>query len=294
MNFHCGIPVATYEDIEIECQNDVLSVSGKGAIPTMASGSWSYAKDKYASTATGVIIGGDIDTVGSYFFDGFTQLSQVIVSSESVTIEPNAFNGCTALRNVVLFGNGAVNENAFANGNSDINIFVPQNGTHNVNQSAQQLKIINYSYDGNTLSFNGSARLSAYEFLDNMTAFCLIYDNITSVRFSSLTFEDLQLYYLDEDFNLVKIEGNQIENCEIYPALTEDPDDAMTFNELINSISNGNVNHFCLITTSENQADIVTPEIQIIQDLADIILRALRWVVTLMDKLFAILNRFFR
>lgn len=294
VNFHCDIPVATYEDIDIECQNDVLLVSGTGAIPTMANGSWSYAKDKYANTATGIIISGDISTVGSYFFDGFTQLSQVIVSSESVTVEPNAFNNCAALRNVVLFGNGTINENAFANGNSDINVFVPQNGTHSINQSAQQLKIINYLYDGNTLSFNGSTRLNAYEFLDNMTAFCLIYDNITSVRFSSLTFEDLQLYYLDEDFDLVEIEGNQIENCEIYPALTEAPDDAITFNELINSISDGSVDRFYLITTSENQADIVTPEIQIIQEIADIILRALRWVVTLMDRLFAILNRFFR
>lgn len=294
VNVHYNVPVNTYENVDYEYQNDVLVISGTGAIPALSQGGWSYAKENYAASATGVIIGGDIDSIGSYFFEGFTQLSHVVISSPAVNIEPNAFNNCSALRNVILFGDSNFTDTAFTNSNSDINVFQPLNGAHTFNESTEQIKAVKYSYSDGILSFNGNVHLSAYEFLDNISAFCLIYDNISSVQFSSLVFDDMQLYYLDEDFNLKEVEGNYLENCNIYPALTENPDDAITFNELTASVADGTIDQFCLITTAENQTDISVPQFQVVQDIIDFIEKALRWVVTLMDKLFALLNRFFK
>lgn len=294
VNFHCDVPVDTYKDLKIDCQNDVLMIDGTGAIPSLSQGGWSYVKENYAATATSVIIGEDVDTVGSYFFEGFTELSHVIISSPAVKIEPNAFNDCASLRNVILFGESDFDATSFSNTGSQVNIFQPYGKNHTFTDSTDRLKAVKYSFSDGVLSFDGDVSLSTYDFFDNIAAFCLIYNDIASVEFSSLTFDNMQLYYLDDDFNLNEVEGNLIENCSIYPALSEDPDDAITFDELINGISDGSIDHFYLITVAENQADITVPEFQVIQEVLDFIVRALRWVVTLLDKLFAIINKFFK
>lgn len=294
VNFHYDIPVNTYENIDIDYQDGILTIGGTGSIPSLTQDTWSYSKSNYADTVTGIIIGEEIDTIGSYFFDSYPTLSHVIISSNSITIEPNAFSNCPSLRNVILFGNSDFDATAFSTTDTSVNIFGHNDGIHSFNESTEQLKSIKYSFNDGILTFDGDVRLNTYDFFDDISAFCLIYDNIVSVQFSSLVFDDMQLYYLDEDFNLQEVESNLIENCNIYPALTEDPSDAITFNELIASIADGSIDNFCLITTAENQSDISVPQFQVVQDIIDFIEKALRWVVTLMDKLFALLNRFFK
>ena len=136
--------------------------------------------------------------------------------------------------------------------------------------------------------------MTSYEFFDTIGGFCLKYDNIEKVKFSDLAFEDIQFYYANDEHMLVQVEGNELKNCEIYPSLTGSPDEAVSFNELINKISDSSVETFYLITSAESHDNVDNPLIEIRDTIAKVgegILQALRWIVTLLNKLFALISK---
>ena len=290
---HYQIDVNAYDNIGFDYQNGVLTVSGQGELPSLTDSRWSYVKDLSDSVRT-VILDDGISAIGEHFFEDFPVLEEVIIKSPSVTISANAFDNCPNLRNVIIFGDSNFSEGSFVECNSEINIYEDIDASHEISDSVGGLNVILFSFENNTLNFSGSARLTSYEFFDTIGGFCLKYENIEKVRFSDLAFEDMQLYYANEDHMLVQVEGNELKNCEIYPSLTNSPDGAVTFNELINGISDSSVETFYLITSAESHDNIDNPLIEIRDAIAkagEIILQALRWIVTLLNKLFALISK---
>lgn len=291
---HYQIDVNAYDNIGFDYQNGVLTVSGQGELPSLTDSRWSYIKDSADSIRT-VILDNGINTIGEYFFEDFSVLEEVIIKSPSVTISANAFDKCPKLRNVIIFGDSNFSEGSFVECNPEINIYEDIDASHEISDSVGGLNVILFSFENNTLNFSGNARLTSYEFFDTIGGFCLKYENIEKVRFSDLAFEDIPLYYANEDHMLVRVEGNELKNCEIYPSLTNSPDGAVTFNELINGISDSSVETFYLITSAESHDDVRNIFLEIRDGIAragEIILRALRWIVTLLNKLFALISKF--
>ena len=293
VNVHCQIAITDYDNIRFEYQNGVLSINGEGGLPSLADTRWSYASI-VSDEVTTVILDDGVSTVGEHFFESFPTLEEVIIKSPSVTISANAFDKCPKLRNVIIFGDSNFSEGSFVECSSEINIYEDIDASHEISDSVGGLNVILFSFENNILNFSGNARLTSYEFFDTIGGFCLKYENIEKVRFSDLAFEDIQFYYANEDHMLVQVEGNELKECEIYPSLTNSPDGAVTFNELINGISDSSVETFYLITSAESHDNIDNPLIEIRDAIAkagEIILQALRWIVTLLNKLFALISK---
>lgn len=292
-NIHYQIDVNAYDNIEFEYQNGVLSVNGEGALPSLGDSRWSYTK-LISDGITTIILSSGITEIGDYSFEDYPALEEVIAKSDNITISPDAFNKCPKLRNVILFGGSSFGESSFTQCNPEINIYEDTKASHTLTESVGCINVIPFSFENSVLSFSGKAALSSYEFFDTIGGFCLKYDNIERVKFSSLAFDDIRLYYADENHMLVPVEENKLDNCEIYPSLTDSDEGAVSFNELIAAISDSSVEHFYLITSAQSHGDIDNPEIEIKDDagkISEIILQALRWIVTLLNKLFALISK---
>ncbi len=286
---HYGVSADGYENLAIDNNDGVLSVSGPSSIPALSENGWSYLHQNKDDVYT-LVIDGEISSVGSYAFKDFSNLSAVIVKTPKVQIESNAFINCPKLKNIIFLSDSGLTETSFNLCAKTVNIFEDSSAKNNFADSSGSLNVVLYTFENGVLSFSGNVSFGTYEFFDTLSALSLKYNNIEKVRFSSLVFEDIQLYYFDENFVLQPIEENKLINGEIYPSI--DGIDAITFNELLNGISDKSIDNFFLITEAENHDDIDSPEVNIwYEEVKEFFERALRWIVTLLNKLFRFLSK---
>lgn len=287
---HYNISPDAYQSIDFINENDILSVYGTGAIPSSNENQWHYwDPDKQAVTT--LIIDG-IDTIGANAFSDFPSLVAVIITSGDITIEPDAFVNCPKLENVIIFGNSQFESTSFVSCAEQMRIYENSKTTHDYSLSSTAINVVPFTYDGSVLFFSDSVKLSSYEFFDTLAAFCLQYDNIEKVKFENLTFEDMELYYIPEGGASLKIiEGNTLKNGEIYPTVSTSADGAITFNTLVNGMADGSITHFYLVATDENHSNINDTEISVADTIREFFGRALRWIVTLLNKLFTLISK---
>ncbi|MGN1195519.1 MAG: leucine-rich repeat domain-containing protein, partial [Acutalibacteraceae bacterium] len=287
---HYNIAPEAYQNLDFESQNDILSVYGTGATPSSSENQWHYW-DLDKQDITTLIIDG-IDTVGSNSFCDFPSLASVIITSDDIAVEPDAFVNCPNLENIIIFGNSSFESASFADCADQMRVYENSTATHEFSLSSTAVNVVPFTYDGSVLSFADSVKLSSYEFFDTLAAFCLKYDNIEKLKFENLTFEDMEMYYIPEGgASLKTLEGNTLKNGEIYPAISTSTDGAITFNVLVNGMADGSITHFYLIATDESHSNINDTEIKVSDTIREIIARALRWIVTLLNKLFTLISK---
>lgn len=288
---HYNITPEAYQSLDFAAQNDILSVYGTGATPSSGETQFHYW-DKYSQDTTTLIINGEISKIGAHSFENFASLSTVIIETSDITIEPAAFVNCPKLENIIIFGNSGFESESFTACTDRIRVYENSSATHDFSLSGTAINVVPFTYDGHVLSFANSVKLSSYEFFDTLAAFCLEYDNIEKVRFENLTFEDIEMYYIPEGgASLKTLDGNTLKNGEIYPTTSTSAAGAITFNKLVNGMSDGSITHFYLIATDESHSNINKTEIKISDSVREIMARALRWIVTLLNKLFTLISK---
>lgn len=289
-SIHTDISSEAYADIGFENDNGIMTISGKGATPSDEKSTWKYW-DKDKADVAAVFIESGIDKIGSHTFDDFSSLTTVIVRSDSISFEKSAFDGCPLLESVIIFSDSEISAGAFQNCAASIRIFTAKDASHGVISDAS-LNVVPFSYNGAALDFDGRLSLDAYEFFDIMAVFSMYFDNIEKITFDTFTFENITLfYYPGEGPERLKVEENTLINGEIYPTVYNYGEDTpITFNTLTQGIADGSISDFTLIAKDEKHHEIVDTEIEVKQE-ESFIIKALRWVVTLLNKLFSLLSK---
>ena len=284
------------EGLDFDLQSGVLAVTSTGEITKLEKTRWNYFSGDKSEIKT-VILNGNINSVGAEFFSDMPALGTVIVNTDSITFEDDAFVNCPELENVILFKNSSFTENAFSACAETVNIFENPEFSNDFSDSSEGFNVVYFEFQNGVLAFSGSLSLDTYALLDLTAAFSLKYDSIEKVRFENLTLDGMRLNYYAED-GLRPVEENTLENCEIYPALSREKDSAITFNKLGEGVADKSITDFFLIMTSESHGDITDPPIKIEDDnekkengIISAIKKALRWIVTLLNALFKLFGR---
>ncbi|MGN0443699.1 MAG: leucine-rich repeat protein [Acutalibacteraceae bacterium] len=288
---HCDIAADSYQTIDFVDDNDILTVFGIGSTPSYADSSWHYW-DSNKANITAVIIDGEVDTIGAYSFEDFPALTTLIIRTDKINIEPLAFVKCPLLETVVIFSDSSFESASFTRCASSIRVFEEKNSLHSFNLSSTAVNVVKFSFDGSVLHFDGGVSLDAYEFFDTLAVFSTVYDNIEKITFTNLTFENITFFYYTGVGNeRARIEGNTLINGEIYPTVFEDGEDKpVTFNYLTAGIADSTITDFTLIAKDEKHQEIIDTEIEIKEE-ETFFQRVLRWVVTLLNKLFTLLSK---
>ncbi|MBQ4115929.1 MAG: leucine-rich repeat protein [Clostridia bacterium] len=289
------IPVDPYANITTEITNGIVRIDGNGSLPTVEAGA-SHYWDEYAETATAIVIDGEITTIGSNSFTGFSNISTIIIRTPSITIEPDAFVNCPLLENVLIFGNSSFTPESF-NGCADaIKVFENADKQHSFTTSGNTINVIPFDFEDTTLQWNGKLTLDAYNFFDIIAAFCNEYDEVKSIKVNSFTGEGFTFYrYNEKTYNSEPIEGNTINNAE-FSVLIDSYETGpvyITFNQLCDGITDGSISTFYLIVEDETEGDILDTEVEVKdEEEKSWFEKALEWIVSLLNKLFKILSRF--
>lgn len=283
-----------YQNISIEYINDILYLTGTGDIQETEPESY-HPWDEYAETATAIIISGDIEKIGAYSFCDFNNISTIIINTPSITVENNSFTDCVNLKNVFVFGSSNFSADAFSNCFEPISIFNNSEAEHTIVASANKINSLPFSYENNAISISGSLFTNAYNFFDIVAAFCNQYDNVSLVKFDKFTCEDITFYRYDEaNYSYVPIEGNTLENASFSVFLDsyETGKVEITFNQLSDGISDGSITDFYLVATNEKNDDVLDTEIEVKdEEEENFFERALKWIVSLLNKLFKLFSR---
>lgn len=289
---HYNVPIEAYEDFAFENDNDILTFTGSGSIP----GGWHYW-DKDNETVTTVFISGDFQTIADGAFTDFPELTTVILDTESTAIADHAFTNCPNLQAVLCFGSSDFSADAFGF-DGDCKVYENTDAAYTFNAPENNLAVVPYRFSDKTLQLLADVNFGSYEFFDTMAAFTLHYDDIQILSFRRFTFDSIPMYYYpDEDSGAVRIEDNTLVNGEMYPMIYIDGEATpISFNALVNGMADKSITSFSLIASDENHKQIKDTQITTKDDdesgFIGAIKKAMRWVITLLNKLFSIISRF--
>lgn len=273
----------TYYAVWRKANTGTVYINGCDIISGTEENSLFFSKDQKEQVITLVIE--RVNHIGSSAFANYPNLENVILFSKNPEISDNAFSDCPQLETVIVFGNTNFNYAAFTDCSENIRTFVNAAYEYPVADG-----MIFYEFKDGVLEFTGKVKFDRYEFFDTVAAFCMEYDNIEKLRFSSLEFEDFGLYYYpDEDGEPVPIEGNALDDGKITVYITENGESKeISFNELIKGIEDGNVTDFILSATDKTHGKAKDTVFEIIQKALQ---KALKWVVSLMNKVFKLIGK---
>lgn len=290
---HTEYDSSVYKSIDTYMVNNIITVSGSGKL-SQANGNWHYWNE-YAQQAEVIIIEGNFSSVEANVFSSFPNVTTVLVNSPGLTVEKEAFNNCPLVETVIFFNDEACTADAFTGCSESLQVFLP---TADKYTKTQGCAIIPYSFNENAVHFSGEVYLDSYTFFDMATAMCLIYNDIRSMKFDKITCEDITFYRYDEkNYSYVPIEGNTLENADFSVFLDsyETGRVDITFNELCNGVSDGSITNFYLVAANEKGDDVLDTEIEIKdeekQEEDNFFIRALKWIVSLLNKLFKLLSK---
>lgn len=242
-----------------------------------------------ASDVRTVMIGSEITSVAEGTFAGFGSLATVVADGKTAFAE-NVFPDSDALNTVVLRDAAVFAEDTF-NGNTDIALYEkndkPHGGTLAGNVTAHS-----YSYSDGTLSVDGDVQLGYYSFFDLLAVFCMEYEEINVLDFGSLTSSEMYFrYYSEEKEQYVVIPERTIGHPSFTAALPSDGENVrISFNELCERVADGSVDEFYLVTSAEGYEDIADIEVEVHESF---LLRALKWIVGLLNYIFTVFTKIF-
>ena len=294
---HFNTSVNSYLNLRYENDNDILTFSGSGAIL----GGWHYW-DADKDTVTTVLVNGDYQAIDTNAFADYPALTTVILNTDSTAIADGAFDNCPNLQAVLCFGGSSFGADAF-DFDGILKVYENADAVHSMTASLENISVVPYRFSDGTLQLLADANYDSYEFFDTMAAFTLEYDDIQKLSFRRFTFDSIPMYYYpEEDGGTQRIEDNTLINGEIYPMIYVDGEATpITFNALINGLADTTISSFYLISSDENHKQIKDTQITVKDDTENenngsggfigVIKKAMRWVITLLNKLFTIISK---
>ena len=291
--FHYNFDVTPYETLQVNYDNDLLTISGTGSIPAAETDSFRFW-DEHKNTVTALFLSGDIDEIGNNAFSEFPNLAYVILDTASTALLPGSFISCPLLETILSFGDLTLND-ASVNTDADYTqIFVSATATVSGSYDNSRYRVVPFSYTDSTLSLNGSITWNSYQFLDTMTAFCLHYNPIRVLKCTDFTFDALPLYGTTKDGEYERIEDNRLSDAQMSVQINEAEE--ISYNELIQGIVDGSISNFRLIAKDSGHEEIKDTPVEIKDGqkeeggFAGFIKKAIKWVVRLIDTFLNILS----
>ena len=303
-SIHYDVPAEAYKDFSYENENDILTFSGSGTIPS----GWHYW-DADKDAVTTVLLDGSFSSIASGSFSDCQELTTVILDTESTAIADGAFENCPNLQAVMCFGGSNFGAEAF-DFEGVCKVYENADAAHVLGETQGNLVIVPYRFSAGTLSLLGEVSFESYEFFDTMAAFTLQYDDIQKLTFTRFTFDEIPMYFypVEGKKTTQRVEDNTLINGEMYPLIYEDGTDTpITFNRLVTGIADRSITNFYLISSDENHKQIKDTPIVIenppeeeddpsgddneYSGIVGMIRKAMRWVITLLNKLFKILGK---
>lgn len=292
---HYNIPVEAYLNLDYENDNDILTFSGSGFIP----GGWHYW-DAEKDTVTTVLVNGNYPSIESGAFSDYPELSTVIFNTDTTAIGKDAFAACPNLQAVLCFGGSTISAASF-DFDGSCKLYENADAMHTLTASQGNLSVIPYRYSNGTLQLLADVSFDSYEFFDTIAAFTLKYDDIVKLSFRRFTFDSIPMYYYPkENGGAQRIEDNTLINGEMYPIIYVDGNATpISFNQLVAGMADKSITSFSLISSDENHKQIKDTPITITDSdenddesgFIGAIRKAMRWVITLLNKLFKILGK---
>ena len=291
-SFHYGFDVTPYETLQVDYDNDLLTISGTGSIPAAGADTFQFW-DEHKETVTALFLSGNIAQIGSSAFSGFPKLTYVILDTTATALSPNAFSACPLLDTVLCLGNLTLNDASVDSDAAYLQVFVPASATVSGSFDTARYHVIPYSYADSTLNLNGSVTWNSYQFLDTMTAFCLYCDPIHVLKCSDFTFDALPLYGTNKDGVYEHIEENRLTDAELRAQINEAQD--ISFNELVQGIVDGSITSFRLIAKDNAHEEIKDTPVEIKEEtdsgFGSFVRKAIKWVVRLIDTFLNIISK---
>ena len=134
--------------------------------------------------------------------------------------------------------------------------------------------------------------MNTYEFFDFMAVMCDDYDVIETIKFNKFTSTDLRFYTVNNETGEKSlIPDSTLHNVTFSVQVNNNGSTKqVTFNELCEMASNGNLEEFYLISNSLTDGEIEDTEMEI-KSIGDIFEYALKWIVSLLNRFFALFTR---
>ena len=281
-------PVAAISRVKAKETDGMLTVSG-GALPSLSADSYRFW-NVYAGTAQTLYITGGVTGIGGNSFTGFSALSTVIVDC-AADLAPGAFADCGSLRNVILLGGGSFAADSFPDHGEGIDLFAADGLPTKAEGSA--VGHIPVSYSAGVLTYGGDLAQDPYDFFDVLSVFCGRYGEIRELHVESFSLDGVTVYYYDPQTGARRPITEPLTNGVIYP-LTDagGGPTAISFNTLCDGIADGSVTSFYLVINDEAHPDTEDTQVSIVDEFASFVRRALRAIVTLLNKLFRLIKSF--
>ena len=279
-----------YADLSFAFADGILTVSGTGAIPTVADEA-EPPFAPYAEECRAIVLSDGIEAVQSSAFAGLDRI-EILILNGPVTLAAGAFASNEALRTVVCSDAVQTAADAFAS-DAAISLYEPKAKPHTGALPAG-CAVLPYFFADGTLRIEGSVEMDMYALLDLMTVMCGYFDGIHSVRFDSYTSLDLPFYVYDPARGTyVTRHSATLEGASFGVGL---PDGsgwrAASFNELCALAAEHELGTFCLTVDTETEEEIKDTQMEIrAPGIQSTIQRVLKWIVGLMNFMFNLLSK---
>lgn len=288
---HYNYNPSLYKNVDTYMINNIVNVLGKGEIKS-GNNNWHYWNE-YAENAEVIIIDGDFTVIEENAFNGFPNVTTVLISAPGASFDSGAFTSCPSIQTVISFLDEKYTTDTFKDCSNSIQFFLADENS----PAIDNCNVIPFTYNEDTINFAGDVTVDSYTFFDLATAMGLMYNDIKYMKFNSFTCEDITFYRYDEaNYSYVPIEGNTLRNASFSVFLDsyETGRVEITFNQLCDGISDGSITNFYLVAADEKNDDVLDTEIEIKDEEEkedNFFARALKWIVSLLNKLFKLLTR---
>ncbi|MBQ9879832.1 MAG: leucine-rich repeat domain-containing protein, partial [Clostridia bacterium] len=270
--------------VEVEYENDILSIDGVESIPGASDGVF-YDWTDYSADCEALRIGESVRSVGANAFAGCPELTEVVICGDGVTVAADAFADCDMLETVIALGDIAPEKGALPDGAS---VYVPEGSGVNGDN------VIKYNCKDGVLSFDGAIDTDAYRFLDTVAVLCGKVGTVSEIRVTSLRLSNVALTYIDKNGDRRYIEDNTLTDGAITAGATggDGKEVALTFNELCAGIADGTITSFYLSTSMEQDDEQIDSQVDfnIVEQIVIVLRKILKTIVTLLNRLFLLLK----
>ena len=275
-----------YDDLTFSFEDGILFVSGTGAIPSVTEAD-SAPFAEYAEDCNVIVINEGIEAVQTEAFNGLDNIEAVILNG-SIRLEDGAFSANGALSTVICATSVQTASGAFS-AETDIVLYEPKAAPHN-GDLPENVNVIPYSFADDTLTFDGSVAMDTYGLLDLMAVMCNYYAPIRYVSFSSYTSLDVPFYVFNKTEDAyVQADNNTLNGVRFSVKVSGEEDwETITFNEFCTIADTHEIGRFRLVADIETGEEVQEHDYEIKEEepIVVIIKRVLKWITTLLNKLF--------
>ena len=281
---------SVYDDLTFSFEDGILFVSGSGKIPTVDEADPAPFLP-YAEECNAIVINEGVEAVQTDAFAGLDNVEMLILNGD-IRLEDGAFSSNEAIATVICKKTVQAAPDAFS-AEADIEFYESKAMPH-AGVLPGNVNVIPYSFADGTLTFDGRVSMDTYGLLDLMAVMCSYYEPIRFISFTSYTSLDVPFYVFKED-SFVPADNNTLEGVRFSVKISGEKDwETITFNEFCALADTNEINRFRLVADIETGEEVQDHDYEIKEEqpIVVIIKRVLKWITTLLNKLFSIFSKF--